>query len=667
MEAYLQTLIAYFSVHPYVALAAVFSAAALEAIALIGTVIPGSFIVFIGGVLIGLNVLDPWRTASAAVTGAVLGDGLSYWLGHCYRDRLRTLWPMKKYPALLNRGQAYFAQNGGKSVFFGRFLGPVRAIVPVIAGMSGMRPVLFYGMNGASALAWSAAHLLPGAMFGASLQVAGAVSSRLVVLLLVFAALTWLLFRCLPLLFRYGWPYCKALRDRIVTAAQRRQGPGARFALSLLDPGRPESGPLLVAAVLLLAAAWLFLGVVEDVISQDPLVQLDSSIYQLLKSVRTEWVDRLMIAITELGGAAGTLALIGTTSLYFAFRRCWRTLGYWLAAAGFAETLVWVLKLTLGRARPHNIYTDTEQFSFPSGHATLSIVVYGFLAFLLANGKSVPRKTAVTLVAAATIALISFSRLYLGVHWLSDVLGGLSVGLAWVALLSIAYMHHVKGERIDLLPISLVIIATLVTVGIFQVNLRGADYGRIYADSSVATVALLPDWKEQGWRRLPFARSEVDGDFEEPFTVQWAATATELSETLAAANWLPPQHWGLQALLLWLVPQTPIAQLPVLPKFDHGQAQKINFVRVLNPKERAVIRLWLSPYQVPGNAELPPRPLWVGTMTIEHLERLPGLVTFARTQADFVRPIEELQKDLQHAHVSTERRVRQQMNLLLIR
>lgn len=667
MESYLQTLIAYFSVHTYVALAAVFSAAALEAIALIGTVIPGSFIVFIGGVLIGLNVLDPWWTASAAVAGAILGDGLSYWLGHCYRDRLRTVWPMKKYPALFDRGQAYFAENGGKSVFFGRFLGPVRAIVPVIAGMSGMPPVLFFWMNSASALAWSAAHILPGVLFGASLQVAGAVSSRLVILMLVFAALSWLLLRCLRLLFQYGWPHCKSLRDRIVSYAHCRQGPVAKFALSLLDPASPESGPLLTAAVLLIAGAWLFLGVVEDVISHDPLVKLDSSIYELLKSVRTEWVDRLMIAITELGGAAGTLALIGTTSLYFAYRRYWRTLGYWLAAAGFAETLVWVLKLTLGRARPHNIYTGTEQFSFPSGHATLSIVVYGFMAFLLANGKSVQRKTAVTLVAAATIALISFSRLYLGVHWLSDVLGGLSVGLVWVALLSIAYMHHVKGERIDILTISLVVIATLVMVGIFQVKVRGADYGRIYTDRSVATVALLPDWKDDGWRHLPFARSEVDGDFEEPFTIQWTATATELSETLLAANWLPPQRWGLKALLLWLVPQTPIAQLPVLPKFDHGQAQKINFVKVLNPKERAVIRLWVSPYQVQGNAELPPLPLWVGTMTIEHLERLPGLVTFARTEADFVRPIEELQKDLQHGHTSTERRIRHQMSFLLIR
>ena len=95
------------------------------------------------------------------------GDELDAGAIHQTRDR-----------GIFARGQAYFEKNGGKSVFLGRFLGPVRAIVPVIAGMSNMPPARFYTMNVLSALAWSTAHLLPGVLFGASLQVAGAVSSR---------------------------------------------------------------------------------------------------------------------------------------------------------------------------------------------------------------------------------------------------------------------------------------------------------------------------------------------------------------------------------------------------------------------------------------------------------------------------------------------------------
>ena len=140
MESHLQSLIAYFSAHPHIALGAVFAAALLEALAVIGTVIPGSSIVFAGGVLIGLGALDPWLTAALAVAGAILGDGISYSLGRHYHEQIRSVWPMKRYPRLFDRGQAYFEKNGGKSVFLGRFLGPVRAIVPVVAGMSNMPP-----------------------------------------------------------------------------------------------------------------------------------------------------------------------------------------------------------------------------------------------------------------------------------------------------------------------------------------------------------------------------------------------------------------------------------------------------------------------------------------------------------------------------------------------
>ena len=136
---HLQSLIAYFSAHPEVALAAVFIASFLESVALIGTVVPGSTIAFVGGVLVGLKALDPWAAGAVAVAGAVLGDGMSYWLGHRYRDSIGSIWPIRNHPEIIIRGQAYFAAHGGKSVFFGRFFGPIRAVVPVIAGMTNMR------------------------------------------------------------------------------------------------------------------------------------------------------------------------------------------------------------------------------------------------------------------------------------------------------------------------------------------------------------------------------------------------------------------------------------------------------------------------------------------------------------------------------------------------
>ncbi|MBK5206283.1 MAG: bifunctional DedA family/phosphatase PAP2 family protein, partial [Polaromonas sp.] len=479
----MQSLIDALSLHPALALAAVFAAALLEAVAVIGTVIPGSSVVFAAGMLIGLQVLDPWWAALAAITGATLGDGLSYWLGRHYHERLLNLWPFKSYPALFERGQAYFTRNGGKSVFLGRFLGPVRAIVPVVAGMSDMPVLRFMVVNVLSAIAWAGAHLLPGALFGASLQLAGAVSSRLLILLIGLVATVWLCTVLLRLARRRLWPLLSRWRDHAVAWARARARPGVlpRVILSLLDPARAESLGLLMAALLLLGGAWMFLGILEDVLSNDPLVQFDHLVFTALQQMRSAWADHVMITATELGSAPVALAVIAAVGLLLALKRCWRTLAYWLTAVGFAQALVWTLKLTLGRARPLAMYAGVEQFSFPSGHAASSIVLYGFLAVLLARGKSPRVRSAIALVAALLVGLISFSRLYLGAHWLSDVLASLSLGTAWVALLSMAYLQHVRGEHLPARALSLTALGALVLAGAGVVTTHRAADAMRYA------------------------------------------------------------------------------------------------------------------------------------------------------------------------------------------
>ena len=616
MESHLQSLIGYFSAHPIIALSAVFAAALLEALAVVGTVIPGSSIVFVGGVLIGLRALNPWWTVAAAITGAILGDGISYWLGHRYHEQIRAKWPMKNYPGLFDLGQAYFVKNGGKSVFLGRFLGPVRAIVPVVAGMSNMPAVQFYTSNIASALAWAAAHILPGVLFGASLQVAGAVSSRLAIMLVALVIGLWVINKLVRFALTHQWVRVQWLRDRAVEHARGKSGPVARVVLSLFDPIRPESQALLIAAIVLIGSAWLFFGVLQDVLANDPLVQFDQVVYASLQSLRTGWADNFMVTVSELGGAAGTVPVVVAVSLLLAAKRYWRTLGYWLAAIGVAEILVWVLWRTLARARPHDICTGVAHYSFPSGHTVLSVVVYGFLAFLLARRKPVGNKVAITLVAAVTIVLIACSRLYLGAHWFSDVLASLSLGLAWVALLAIAYTHHARNGQLAALPLLLIVLATLTLAEVLYVRSHHAEELARYVYQRKSEPMSLGDWRASGWERLPFARSELGGEIEEPFSVQWVGSVGEIENALAASGWRAAQPWTLTTTLLWLLPSTTAEQLPVLPKFDHGERQELTFVKVMNSRERVVIRLWRSGKVVP---DVTPRALWQGVVTIEHV------------------------------------------------
>ncbi len=664
MQSHLQDLIGYFSAHPGLALALVFSGAMLEAVAVVGSVIPGSTAVFIGGTLIGLGVLNPWWTAAAAIIGAILGDGLSFWLGRRYGEHIRSMWPMRKHPELFERGRAYFEKRGASSIFIGRFLGPLRAIVPLVAGMSNMPSLKFYAVNIASAFAWASAHLLPGIAFGASLQLAGAVSSRLVALLVLVAFAFWLLLKLWAVAKRYGTSLLAGMRDKAVAAARARSGPFSKLTLSFLDPARPESRALLAATTLLAGSVWLFVGVLEDVFSLDPLVQFDQTVFGAFQGLRTDWADNVMLTITEAAGPVGTIALVLVIAALLGALRYWRTLGYWLATTGVAEFLVWVLKQSIARKRPHNFYVGVEQYSLPSGHTTLSVVVYGFMAFLLARGRPAWERTVIAASAAVVILAISGSRIYLGVHWFSDVVASLSLGLGWLAVVSIAYLNHISDERLRPLPVALLMAGTVVIVGgTFAAVHHDADVSRYAYKAQVRTVSFA-SWKAGGWREQPGSRSELGGDVEEPFSVQWVGTMTRIAEVLAAEGWNPGTSLRPASLLLSLLPSATIDRLPVFPRFDHGRIQEMTFVRQLNAKERLVVRLWSADTNI-DMAEGPTLPLWSGTATIETAEHAAHIGSLPETLDDFATPVRLLSQDARKANVSAADEKRDGLVVLL--
>src|SRR5579864_9716015 len=133
--------------NPAWTLTVVFLAAFLEAIAVIGTFIPGSTAMFLAGALVGTGSLSLGWVFLSAIVGAVAGDGMSFWIGKRYQDRIVQFWPFSKHPQVLDAGHRFFQKHGAKGVVFARFIGPLRAIVPVVAGMLGMTPVRFYAMN----------------------------------------------------------------------------------------------------------------------------------------------------------------------------------------------------------------------------------------------------------------------------------------------------------------------------------------------------------------------------------------------------------------------------------------------------------------------------------------------------------------------------------------
>jgi membrane-associated phospholipid phosphatase len=163
---------------------------------------------------------------------------------------------------------------------------------------------------------------------------------------------------------------------------------------------------------------------------------------------RQAWLNAVMRPVTDLGAAAVLVPLVLAAGLGWRWRRgSWRPLALLGAGAAGAWVVQVAVKQLVERPRPPPglSLSHTTGFAFPSGHATDAAAVYGMLAVLLAR----PGRRGVRVVALAgafgLVALVGLSRLYLGVHWLTDVLAGIGIGTIWVASLIV-----VVGTRIDL-------------------------------------------------------------------------------------------------------------------------------------------------------------------------------------------------------------------------
>jgi membrane-associated protein len=157
-------LISFVSAHAWLAYLTLFLAALLEAVPVIGSVIPGSTIIFALSALVPGGELKLEWVLAAAAAGALLGDGSAFCLGYREQREILNCWPLSNYPRVVAQSEAFFHRWGALAVFFARFVPPIRAFVPVTAGALGMSPPMFYAVNIPAILLWAPAHVLPGVL-----------------------------------------------------------------------------------------------------------------------------------------------------------------------------------------------------------------------------------------------------------------------------------------------------------------------------------------------------------------------------------------------------------------------------------------------------------------------------------------------------------------------
>lgn len=147
-----------------------FAVAFTESLAFVGIIMPGAAALIAIGTLVGTGHLPFWETCFAAFLGGVMGDGLSYALGRRYHQHIRDFALVRRYENILGFGEVYFRRRGAISIVVGRFIGPTRPVIPLVAGMCDMPLRRFIAADWPACLVWAPVYLSPGILVGAAVS-----------------------------------------------------------------------------------------------------------------------------------------------------------------------------------------------------------------------------------------------------------------------------------------------------------------------------------------------------------------------------------------------------------------------------------------------------------------------------------------------------------------
>jgi len=441
-----------------VALLLVFLLPALESSAFLGFVFPGEIAVIVGGVLANQGKFPLWAAAAAAIVGAVIGDSVGYEVGKHWGDRLLR-GSVGKLPIIhkeldkhLESATSFVRRRGPHAVFVGRFTTALRVLVPGLAGMAELPYPQFLLFNVLGALCWGTAFVLLGYFAGAAWERFATDASHigLALLALVFIALVSM--RVFRRLRDGGTLSAERLAEHRPARWFRDRYPRLAAWLALrVDQSSPRGFATSVAAVGGALLVWMYLALVQDVVWNDDAALRDPGVTNWMLAHRSTGLTTAMEAITRLGSALVLVPLVLACGLLLWWlRRTPAPLAQLTAVYAISWGVAAVTKEIVDRPRPplEDWLVTASGPSFPSQHATAAAAVFGMLAVLLVPNRGRLTRVGIVTVAVLITLAVATSRVYLGVHWFTDVFAGaaLGAGLVVIAVAALLWTRPVPSE-----------------------------------------------------------------------------------------------------------------------------------------------------------------------------------------------------------------------------
>ncbi len=547
MHGFIENFLTFIQLHKELGYLAMLLISFLESIAFFGEIIPGTTLLVIVGAMAAKGVMDSEILIVASTLGAIAGDVFSFWLGRRGEGVLGRFGRFVK-PEYLEKGREFVKKHGSKSILLGRFIGPLRPIVPFVTGLFSMSTKKFIIWDVISALSWSMVYIYLGNAIWIIWELAKMWSTRggvIVLLLLATVVTVYLLREYIVHQSMVFLTHAGSVWDRMVGFLQRSSSAVIRFAGRRIDRKHLTGLKLTLAFTVFILCFALLAAIVLDVVRTNAVTDSDLRIVSYLYIFRTPGMVEFFSWIGVLGNiwVVVTLGVVITVMIWLV-KESGYVLPMWLGIAGS-----YICNLTGGvffkRPLPEMPAVAEHVYYFPSAYSSVSLMFYGYIVyFILKVSQNIRTKLNAVFVLIPVIILTGFSRIYLGVHYLSDIGAGWALGMLWLimSIMIAEYLEYTHPHgHIHAVPSKIkALLAALAACWIVLFLFFGlSEYSKV---SHVKEAPLLKESKNPAdiflTEHYPRYSESLFGDKREPINIIIAADSlNELEMYMGKAGW----------------------------------------------------------------------------------------------------------------------------------
>ncbi|MCL5269040.1 MAG: phosphatase PAP2 family protein [bacterium] len=596
----------------------------IESLFIVGHFIPGTMFLALLGFMCYLGIFNLATMVLVIYLGHFSAELVNYVLGRTRGAALFQASGRVFNPELLRKVEARFHANPLKILFLGQFIGVLRPTVAFVAGMTRYSLPRFVIPLAVADFLWTLIHLGIGYLLGASWNQAvhyvEGISVVVVLLIFVVWFSGWLIRVAAAhsgeLRVIVEWLDGRVRRTATYGRLEKRHPAVFRFLEARLSLDAPWGIFATAGWVIVLVLSIHFLVILHN-INDDPIWRyVDYSVINLMVQLRNPAVNRLLLWVTYVGSVPAVLTTAAVAVVICLWKRQTRSALVIAGSVGLALVSTQLVKGLEMRLRPDAALAlvQTRGYSFPSGHTTVIVALFGGLYYWLwfHPGRRQLRATLAFLV-VSFVVLIGFSRIYLGVHFPSDVWAGYSLGLACTVLLAtLASNWRRVGDRPSRAdwPVLAVLLAGMAVSTAIYARRPLLPEGRFISIGRPAPVATTAELA----REAPRVAVGLPGRPVAPVNLVIIGRPEPLERRLLAEGWrvVAPDAFFTSQI-----------QRPIFPVFIQSVPAQLTLWRALPPGGRMILRLWRTRWTLGG------RETWVGSVLAEREKRLPlGLVHF---------------------------------------